>query len=123
MGRMLSTGPAPVTGNQIRNGAAASVAPMPAASRFAFPTTQVLTTRASTAFYLAAAMIFVRMSVLPEILAYITGANTYLLYLIGPPALLAVLFTGGLAKVFRARAAYYWTAMFIWIILATPFSI
>src|SRR5579884_3191542 len=113
MGRMLSTGPAPAAGNNLVGVAGTRVAPLPAASRFVFPTAQVLTSRASTAFYLAAALIFVRMSVLPEILAYITGTNTYILYLIGPPALLAVLFTGGLAKVFRARAAYYWTVMFI----------
>lgn len=74
------------------------------------------------AFWAALAMIFVRMSVLPEILSYITGVNTYVLYIIGPPALLGVLFTGGVARVYRSKAAWYWTGFFVCALVAIPFS-
>jgi O-antigen ligase len=74
------------------------------------------------AFYCAVAMIFVRMSVMPEILAYFTGTNTYILYLVGPPALLGVMVTGGFGRVFRLRIAWCWTGLLIWMICAVPFS-
>src|SRR5690242_6161567 len=50
------------------------------------------------------ALIYVRFAVLPEFLFYFTGVNTYLLYLLAPPAVLGLLFTGGLRRTLRARA-------------------
>ena len=124
MGRMLSSGPPPASGKNVIDLPPKRVTPASGFPQFSFPTAQQqFNSPASIAFYLGAAVVFVRMSVLPEVMVYLTGANTYLLYLVGPPALLAVLFTGGLARVFRAKAAQYWTALFVWMILATPFSI
>jgi O-antigen ligase len=74
------------------------------------------------AFYCAVAMIFVRMSVTPEILAYFTGTNTYILYLVGPPALLGVMITGGFGRAFQLKVTWYWTGLLIWMVFAVPFS-
>ena len=74
------------------------------------------------AFGFGLALIYVRFAVLPEFLFYFTGVNTYLLYLLAPPAVLGLLFTGGLRRTLRARASWCWIAFFGWMILATPFS-
>jgi len=74
------------------------------------------------AFFFALTLVFVRFAVVPELLFYFTGLNTYILYLLAPPAVLGLLLTGGLRRTFRARASYYWVAFFAWMVLATPFS-
>jgi len=61
--------------------------------------------------------------VLPEILySLLHGANLYLLYILTPPALVAVLLSGGLERAYRSRAAWYWTAFFVWMLISLPFS-
>jgi len=67
-------------------------------------------------------MLFLRMGVIPELIASITGVNLYLLYIFGPPAILGALLTGAVQRTFRYKAAKYWAAFFAWMILATPFS-
>ncbi len=74
------------------------------------------------AFYAAVAMIFARMSVTPEILAYLTGTNTYVLYLVGPLALIGVLVSGGIGRAFRSKVSWYWTGLVICMLIATPVS-
>jgi len=76
--------------------------------------------RISFRFCLAA--LFLRLSVLPELIYYVTQHNTYLLYLVGPLAMLTTLLRGGIQRTFSARAAYYWLGFVVWMILATPFS-
>lgn len=73
-------------------------------------------------FYCALGALFLRISVLPEVIAYLTNVDTYLLYLVAPPALVGVLLMGGVRRTFRSKAAWLWVAFFIWMILATPFS-
>jgi O-antigen ligase len=72
--------------------------------------------------YFCLATLFLRLSVLPELIAYITHVNTYLLYLAAPPAILSALLMGSVRRTFQARAAYYWAAFFAWMVLAIPFS-
>jgi O-antigen ligase len=72
------------------------------------------------AFSLAA--LFVRFGVLPEVIFYITGVNTYLLYITVVPAIAASLLSGGLKQTFSQRAPYWWMAFFGWMVVATPFS-
>lgn len=72
------------------------------------------------AFGLAA--LLVRFGVLPEVIYYITGVNTYLLYITVIPAIIASLVSGGWKQTFTLRAPYWWMAFFGWMILATPFS-
>ena len=72
--------------------------------------------------YFALAALFVRLSTISEVIAYSTGISTYFLYLVAPPAVLGVLLTGGLQRMFRSRAPYFWLAFFAWMVLAAPFS-
>ena len=74
------------------------------------------------AFFAALVLTFIRFGVIPELLYVVTGTNTYLLYVFGPPALLGCLLTGGLRRTFRSRAAVLWSGFFLWMIAATPFS-
>src|SRR5689334_4664814 len=74
------------------------------------------------AFWFGLALTFALFSVLPELILYNTGVNTYFLYLVGPPAILGTLMTGGIRRTFRYRASYYVIAFFVWMVLATPFS-
>jgi O-antigen ligase len=73
-------------------------------------------------FALAAAAVFVRFGNLHEILTVMVGAKLYLLYIFVLPALLAVVLTGGLRRVFEGRPTIYWTGFALWIALAIPFS-
>jgi O-antigen ligase len=75
------------------------------------------------AFYFGLGLIFLRFSYLHELLTVLLRFNLYPLYVVGPPAILGVMLSGGLRRTFRARSAWYWTAFFVWIALATPFSI
>ncbi len=68
-------------------------------------------------------VIFLRFSMLHEALTQFAGANLYVLYLAGPPAYLGILFSGGLRRSYRARPTWYWTAFFLWMAAATPFSV
>lgn len=73
-------------------------------------------------FYCCLAALFLRLSVLPELILYVTRVNTYLLYLVAPLAILTTLLMGGVQRTFQERASKYWLAFFAWMILATPFS-
>ena len=67
-------------------------------------------------------MLFIRLSVIAEVIAHTLRVNTYLLYLVGPPAILGALFSGGVYRTLRHRAALWWMGFFCWMVLATPFS-
>ena len=126
MGRMLSNKLYPRRGTTYRPlpvqlppamrpapaGAAPSNAPDPSAT----------TALGRFFLYCALATLFVRLTVLPEVIAYYTGANSYLLYLVAPPAVIGVLLTGGLRRAFRTKAPYLWMGFFAWMVIATPFS-
>jgi O-antigen ligase len=72
--------------------------------------------------YFCLAALFLRLSVLPELILYVTHVNTYLLYIVTPPAILSALLMGSVRRTFQSRAALYWVAFFLWMVLATPFS-
>jgi putative inorganic carbon (HCO3(-)) transporter len=74
------------------------------------------------AFYFGVALIFLRVSVFPEMLGYLLGTSLYVLYIVTPPALGGVLFGGGLGRTLQGRAGRYWMAFFVWMGLATIFS-
>jgi len=76
----------------------------------------------SFAFKCALVLVFLRFSFLPETIAYLTGINTYVLYLFGPPALLGVVACGGLKRAFRYAPARFWLAFVVYMVLAVPFS-
>lgn len=73
-------------------------------------------------FYLVLVFVFLRISMLHELVSAKLGFNSYILALVGTPALLGVILTGGIRRTLRLRASWYWLAFFAWIILAIPFS-
>jgi len=75
------------------------------------------------AFYLGLALVFLRFSMLHELLSWLAGFRLYLLNAIGAPAILGVLLTGGVRRTYGLRPAWYWTAFFLWMIAATPLSV
>lgn len=75
------------------------------------------------ALWFAAALLFVRFSLLNEVLTYLTGLHFYLLYIIGAPAILAVFAKKGLRDTLRQTPVLLWLSFGLWLVLATPFSI
>ena len=74
------------------------------------------------AFYFALAAIFVRFSVVHEVLAVVLNLDLYLLYIVMPPALLGVAFTGGFQRLFKAKSSRYWALFLVWLCLSAVFS-
>jgi hypothetical protein len=73
-------------------------------------------------FLAGLATIFVKLTVLPELLATYLHVNTYLLWIVSPPALFAALFTGGIGKTLRHRSGRLFLWFFLWMMIALPFS-
>jgi hypothetical protein len=73
-------------------------------------------------FYFGLAFVFTVFGVLPELTYYVTGINTYLIYWVAPAAILGALFTGGIRRTLQYRAAWYWIAFFVWMVVGIPFS-
>lgn len=71
----------------------------------------------------AVALVFIRFSLIHQLLSYQYGTNFRLLYLFAIPALLGFLVTGGLEQSVRHRPVRYWLLFGMWMVLATPFSI
>lgn len=74
------------------------------------------------AVYLALACIFIRFSMISEVLQMSLGVNTYLLYLMAPPAILAVLATEGMRRTFRSKAPLMLVGFFFWMVMTIPTS-
>lgn len=74
------------------------------------------------AFRAGLGMLFVMMAVLPELLAAILHVNTYLLYIVAPPAIFGAVFTGGLGRTLRHRAAWMWVGFVCCMAISVPFS-
>ncbi len=74
------------------------------------------------AFAAGLAMIFARFAILPELIVTALHVDLYVLYLIGPPAIIGVLLTGGVQRTYRGLPAKLWTGFFIWMVLAVPTS-
>lgn len=75
------------------------------------------------AIWLAAALVFVRFSMLNELAGYLAGVHLYLLYLVGIPTILAVIAKGDLRDTLRKAPAVFWIAFGFWLVVATPTSI
>jgi O-antigen ligase len=82
----------------------------------------VLKKSATWAFYFALALVFIRFSMIHQILDYLFHRQLYLLYFVGIPVFIGILTTGGLGRTFRYRPAVYWTAFGLWLIPAVLFS-
>jgi O-antigen ligase len=71
---------------------------------------------------LAMIFLFLRFTGLHEVAAAKLGINTYALYIVGLPAIVCLLLSGGLARTLRARQAKYWLGFVGCLILSIPFS-
>lgn len=74
-------------------------------------------------FYLILIYMFLRVSDIHELLSAKLGFNSYLLLLIGLPAVLGVILSGAIRRTLQLRASRYWLALFGWMVLAIPFSV
>lgn len=70
----------------------------------------------------AMGFLFFRFTGLHEIATAKFGVNTYILYVLGLPAILGMLLSGGLARTIRSRAAKYWAGFAFFLILSVPLS-
>ena len=70
----------------------------------------------------ALSLVLVRFGMVHELLAYAFGARFMLQYVFGIPALVALLASGGLGRVYRHKVAFFWTAYAVWLFVASPFS-
>jgi O-Antigen ligase len=73
-------------------------------------------------FYISLGMIFLEFSRLHETLAFVSGINTFVLYLFAVPAIVAVAISGGLSRVLKEGSARFWLLFTSWMALAIPFS-
>jgi hypothetical protein len=73
-------------------------------------------------FYFALMLIFFRFSTLHEALSILVGHPLYLLYVVGPPALIALVVTGGIPRTLKSRAALCWIGFLACLIVDIPFS-
>jgi putative inorganic carbon (HCO3(-)) transporter len=134
MGRLLNpdwrenAGAGTLNAQPSRSGAAVAALPaLPtrAASRIQ-PESRVDSASADSlrkfAFRAGLGMVFVMMAVLPELLASLLHTNTYLLYVVVPPAIFGAVFTGGLGRTLRHRPAQLWICFFCCMALSVPFS-
>jgi O-antigen ligase len=74
------------------------------------------------AFFSALAYIWVRYSMMHEMITYITGVNPKIVYLLAPPTFIGIALSGGIRRTLQQRAAWYWIPLTLWMILAVPFS-
>jgi len=73
-------------------------------------------------FLLTLAFLFLRITALHELAATKLGFNTYILFLVGPPAIVCLLLSGGVQRMFDSRTTKYWLAFLVLLIVAVPFS-
>ena len=74
-------------------------------------------------FAVALALIFIRVSMVHMILTYKLGAESYILYVFGLPAVLGIIAKGGIWIVLRRKAGVLWILFGLWLLIAVPFSI
>jgi O-antigen ligase len=96
--------------------------PAPPAGFAAQQDAQQTSTVKTLSFYFGLAFIFVVFGVVPELMYYVTGINTYLIYFVAPAAIVGAVINGGLRRTFQSRTAWYWVAFFVWLVIGIPFS-
>ena len=72
--------------------------------------------------YFVLAFVFMRLSMVHQILEHLLHADTYLIYFVAIPALIGIPATGGFQRAFKYHSALYWTAFALWMIPTSVFS-
>lgn len=67
-------------------------------------------------------LIFIRFGQIHEYTTYLLHTNTFLLLLVGPPAVLFALMSGGLRRVFQSKSSAMWMFLSVWLLIVFPFS-
>lgn len=73
-------------------------------------------------FYFALALLFVRFSLINEVVTFGLGFKPYLVVILGPLALVCALVSGGIVRWTRVRCALFFVFFMIWVLVDTPFS-
>jgi hypothetical protein len=71
---------------------------------------------------MALVLVFIRFSIIHQILTAVVHVNLFLLYLFGVPTLLGVLLAGGIQRTMRGRPAVLWVVFVAWLLVGVPFS-
>lgn len=100
---------------------AAAPAPVRPAARF-LNAIEESTPQQRLFLFFGLALVFVQTTFLHEIIAIRLGIRSFLPPIFGSLALLGVFATGGLQRLFRHRAAWFYVACCIFIGISTPFS-
>lgn len=74
-------------------------------------------------FYFALTFVFLRFSLLPEIVTYKFGVNLRLALVFGGPTLFLLFLTGGIRRAFQGAAAWMFLGYLLWLLAAAPFSV
>jgi hypothetical protein len=74
------------------------------------------------AFLAGLATIFAKISVLPELLVTFLHVNTYILWIVSPPAMFGALFTGAIGKTLKHKSGRLFFWFFVWMMISLPFS-
>jgi O-antigen ligase len=78
--------------------------------------------RSSLLFYFGLVLIFVRFSMIHQIMASLIGTNFYIMYWVGIPTIMGLLLSGGFRRTLSLRPAQYWFLFGLWGLVAVPFS-
>jgi O-antigen ligase len=76
----------------------------------------------SMAFKLGLVLVFIRFSIIHQLLASVLNANLYLLYLFGIPTLAGLVLAGGIQRTLRGWPARFWAIFTVWLFVELPFS-
>ena len=76
----------------------------------------------TVSFYMALAMVFTKFSFLQEIQTWVMHFKGYILYIVGIPAGVTLLLSGGLRRGMAGKPAYLWVAFTLWVVACVPFS-
>lgn len=74
-------------------------------------------------FLFALGLIFVRFSMVGDLLAHVLHVNVYLLYLTTIPALLGFVASGGIRRALSNKPLLLWCGFVAWMIICIPFSV
>src|SRR5580692_6394317 len=74
------------------------------------------------ALYFGLIFIFVRFSLLNEILTEVLGINTYVLLLFATLSLIGVVISGGIQRTLALWPTRLWIAFGLWLLFSVPFS-
>lgn len=75
------------------------------------------------AFWFGMGLVFVYVSMLNQLLSYVSGHNFRLLYIFGIPAAVGVVASGSILQALRSRPVIFWICFGLWGTMAVPFSI